>query len=364
MLKQHRVWIPLVVGVALIAGACGGDDDTATTTEPTGTEPTGTEPTATSGTDSSEDGPLLIYMTPNPIGVNEFLTLGEIGTEAAAAALGGTAQTFEGDDAASMRSNVEAALDADADVIVMTTFSMKELADEFSKANPDQTFVLIDACPDEPAPNIFCGVFREHEGAYLLGIEAGMLTESGVIGTVAALDTPFIHRWSDSFAAGAASVREVEDNQLFVGGDNPFGDPARAKEQALAMASQGADHVLAAAAGGNGGVFEAAVDQGFFAYGVDVNQCGLAPGSVIDNNLKRVDVVAQTMIEKALDGTASPITSFGLAEGGVGVVALADDVADSGCVIADHPDVVARVKEVAAQIIAGDIVVNDPLTAG
>ena len=65
-----------------------------------------------------------------------------------------------------------------------------------------------------------------------------------------------------------------------------------------------------------------------------------------------------------LAGEAAPVTSFGLAEGGVGVVALQDDVADSGCVIADHPEVIEAVKEARDAIVAGDIVVPDPLTAG
>ena len=45
---------------------------------------------------------------------------------------------------------------------------------------------------------------------------------------------------------------------LYVGGDNPFNDPARAKEQALSLVAKGADYVMAAAAAGNLGVFDAA----------------------------------------------------------------------------------------------------------
>ena len=48
----------------------------------------------------------------------------------------------------------------------------------------------------------------------------------------------------------------------------------------------------------------------------------------------------------------------------MGVVALQDDVADSGCVIADHPDIIEQVKAAADKIISGEIVVPDPLAAG
>ena len=57
------------------------------------------------------------------------------------------------------------------------------------------------------------------------------------------------------------------------------------------------------------------------------------------------------------------VVAFGLAEGGTGVVALSSDeeLADSQCVIADHPDIVAAVREARDGIVAGDIVVPDPL---
>lgn len=350
--------LAVVVALSMMASACGSDD----AAEPTGTATGAT--TATSGDSTDGAGPLFIYITPTPIGVNQFLQLGKDGTERAAQAAGGTAKTFESSDASTQRSNIEAAIEEEPDIIVLTTFSFNELAAEFGAANPDQQFVFIDSCTAEPLPNVFCGGFREQEGAYLLGVEAGMLTKTNKVGTVASLDTPFLHRWSDSFALGANSIAEIEDTQLFVAGENPFADPVRAKEQALAMASQGTDQILAAAASGSLGVFEAATEEGFLAYGVDVNQCGDAPGSVVDNNLKRVDVVTESLIGQVMDGTAAQFVSFGLAEDGVSVIALSDDVANSGCVIADHPDIIKAVKEAAAGIIDGTMVVPDPLAAG
>lgn len=333
--------------LSVIAVACGADD----------------ADDADAATDG--DGPSFIYISPNPIGINQFLALGEIGTEAAAARLGGTAQTFESTDLNSRRANLEAAVDDAPDVIVLTTFEFTELAAEFSEANPDQDFILIDACPDEPAANLACGVFREYEGSYLLGVMAGLLTDSDQIGSVVALDIPFLKRFSDGFAQGAASVNAgVSDAQVFIGGDNPFSDPARAKEQALALAAQGVDHMFAVGSGSNGGVFEAAEEQGFLSYGVDVDQCSDAPGFVVDNNLKRVDVVVESLIDLVLAGTAEGFNSFGLAEGGMGVVALQDDVDSTDCVIKDHPDVIEQVREIHDQIVDGTLELADPMFAG
>ena len=148
----------------------------------------------------------LIYVSPNPLGVNNFLILGEVGTQRVAERRGGTWKTFESVDDSTRRANIEAAIDEAPDVIVLTTFTLVEMADEYSKANPDQKFIIIDACPNEPAPNLHCGVFREHEGAFLLGVMAGHLSEAKQIGSVAALDIPFFKRWWQSFAEGAQSV--------------------------------------------------------------------------------------------------------------------------------------------------------------
>lgn len=351
-MRMRRI-LALITVLTLVLAACGGDTGSDDTTAPGDTTPT------------DGDGPTFIYVTPNPIGVNKFLELGQSGTQRAAEKLGGSWKTFESTDQTTRRANIEAAVDEAPDIIVLTTFQLGDLADEFSKANPDQEFILIDTCPAEPAENLHCAVFREHEASYLLGIMAGNLTEAGQIGSVVATDIPFLHRYSDSFALGAQSVDDtVTSSQLFIEGDNAFSDPARAKEQALALAAQGADHIFAVGAGSNGGIFEAAEEQGFLSYGVDVNQCPDSPGNIVDNAMKFVDNATEQLIDQVLAGDAPQFASFGLAENGTGVVALTDELADSQCVIADHPDVVEQVKAAAQEIIDGTLVIPDPLTAG
>lgn len=355
--RGRRSLLGSALALTLVLAACGGDDGGSSDTTAAG----GSGTTAA----ASGDGPTFIYLPPTPIGGNPFLELGWKGTQDAAATTGGEAKMFESTDLNSRRANLEAAIEEAPDVIVMNTFDFTDLAAEFSVANPEQQFILIDSCPETPAENLHCGVFREYEGAYLLGIMAGSLTETKKVGSVAALDIPFIHRYSDSFALGAQSVDpSISDSQVFIGGESPFTDPARAKEQALSLAAQDVDHIFAVGAGSNGGVFEAATEKGFFSYGVDINECPKAPGQVVDNNLKLVDVVVSSLIAKVLDGTAQSVESFGLADGGMGVIALQDDVADSGCVIAEHPEVIEAVKAAAEKIISGELVIPDPLTGG
>ncbi len=303
----------------------------------------------------------LIVVTPNPVGGNNFLELAVEGAQAVADEQGLDLRVFESSDPTSIQQNVEAAVREKPDIVVGLTFSLQDAFATVPTDNPDQQFLLVDGCPDPQPENVTCAAFREHEATYLAGVEAGLLSESKKIGVVAALDTPFIRRWVDPFAAGAASVdAAVTSTPLFVGGDNPFGDPARGKAQAQVLADQGADQVLAAASGSNVGAFEVAAGGGFQAYGVDVNECDSAPGQVVDNVLKNVDVALAAAVTEILDGNAGGAKVYGLAEDGVGLTALEDDVASSGCLIAEHPDVIEQVEQVRQQIIDGTVTVDDP----
>lgn len=345
MFSRNKKLVVGAVAAALLLSSCAGGGSDASSDNAGG----------------NEDGPSFIYVTNTPIGINKFLELGKIGIEAAAEEFGGSSKVYESSDDQSRRSNVEAAIAEEPDVIVLITFDFADIAKEFAEASPDQEFVIIDACPEAPPANLHCAVFREQEASYLVGIEAGMLSESGKIGSVMAVDIPFLHRYTDSFAAGAMSVNaDINDRQLAIGGNNPFADPAKGKEQALSLFATGADHVFAVASGSNGGVFEAASESGGFGYGVDINQCPMAPGAVVDNTMKAVDVLVVTEIGKILDGTAEGVSSYGLKEGGMDLTSLLPGAESSECVVMEHPDVIEAVKKAKQDIIDGTLTVPDP----
>jgi len=313
------------------------------------------------GSDASGGGPSLILITPEPVGVNPFLQLAVDGVKKAAKDAKGKARVFESQDPTNIQQQMDAAVADKPDVLAVVGFEFADAVGAAAKANPKQKFLFVDACTTETFDNVTCAVFREHEGVYLAGVEAGLLTKSGQVGAIVALDTPQIRRFSDPFGAGAQSVKPgVGFTPLYVGGDSPFNDPARAKEQALSLVAKGADYVMAAAAAGNLGVFDAAKSGSFAAFGVDVNQCPTAEGHVVDNVVKEVDVVTADSIGNILDGKKGGISSYGLKEKGVTLTGLQDDVASSKCLIAAHPDVIDQVKSVRDKIVGGEVKVDDP----
>ncbi|UOR00710.1 BMP family ABC transporter substrate-binding protein [Leucobacter allii] len=311
------------------------------------------------GSDAAADGPSFIYITSDPIGQNEFLKSGKVGIDAVAESYEGTAKTYESKDDATRRSNLEAAIAEAPEVVVMLGFQFADVAKELAEQNPQQKFLLIDTFVDGAPENLYQATFREQEPSYLLGVEAGLLTQADKVGSVLSVDNELLRKYSDGFAEGAKSVNSAVDTvePQIIGGENPFADPARGKEQALAFASTGVDQVFAVGAASNGGIIEAAAEKGFSTYGVDANQCDLAPGSVVDGTVKAVNKVVETVVGEIMDGTSSAeaTSSFGLKEEGMTVVSLTEDAADSGCTVMENADVLAQVEETRDAIVSGEL---------
>jgi basic membrane protein A len=315
----------------------------------------------TNSLQASDD--FFVYVSPDPIGVNAFLEMGKTGIEAAAEKYGADVRTYESTSAVARRENVEAALNEGASLVVVLGFEFNDIISEIAPTAPNVNFLIVDQCIDDRPDNVHCAFFREYEASYLTGIAAGMMTKSNKIGVVGALDIPFLHRYTDAYRDGAKSInKDVEVEIRWVGGDNPFGDPVRAKEQALAMHASGADIIFTATAGGDFGVFEGAKENKFRVLSVDVNRCPNATGLVIDNTLKEVDTALMNSIDVIMSGAKASVSSSGLKEGGMSVMALKnEDLANSGCLIAKESIVLEKIREVAGQIIDGSLELSDPM---
>jgi len=308
---------------------------------------------------------LLVYVSPDALGVNAFLKMGKTGIEAAGKKHGMDVKTYESKTAAERIENVNAAVNDGAKVVVVLGFEFADIIKEAAAAAPDTQFLIVDQCIENQPDNVHCAVFREYEASYLMGVAAGLLTKSNTVGVVGALDIPFLHRYTDGYAQGVQSVKpDAKVEVRWVGGDNPFADPVRAKEQAVALNAAGADYIYTATSGGDFGVFEAAKEKGFKAFSVDVNHCPDLPGLIVDQSLKRVDVALGAAVDAILAGEKKTFTTLGLKEGGVSAIALDEaTMADSKCLIADHPDVAAKMREVSASIADGTLKLADPMMA-
>jgi basic membrane protein A len=205
------------------------------------------------------------------------------------------------------------------DLVVGVGFLFTDAITKVAKEFPNVNFAIVDGYI-EGLSNVSSLLFNEHEGSFLVGAIAGLMTKTNIIGFVGGMDIPLIHKFEVGYKAGAMYVNpkvKVLINYIGVTGE-AFKDPVKGKELALAQYKQGADIVYHASGASGEGVFEAAKETGKFAIGVDSPQAWIAPGRIITSMLKRVDEAIYLTIKDVVEGKfkGGP-RYFGLANGGV-----------------------------------------------
>ena len=242
-----------------------------------------------------------------------------------------------------------------ATLVIGVGFSHAEAIAAVAAENPGRSFAIIDVNWLD-LPNLRQYAFREHEGSYLVGVAAALTSKTGTLGFVGGMDVPLIRRFACGFVQGAAAARPGIRVLQDMTGRTPaaWNRPGKGAALAHGQFARGADVVFHAAGGTGIGVIKAAREAGKFAIGVDLNQNGLAPGTVLTSMLKRVDVAAYETLRDAMRGRFSAGTvTLGLAEGGV------DWALDEHNEKLIPPAVRAAIEEARAGIIAGRIVVHD-----
>jgi basic membrane protein A len=289
------------------------------------------------------------------------------GLEGGGSECGVETSVVESADIPSMEDNLQAAIDEGNDLIVVNSFESVDAVTRLAGENPDQKWAIVDATVD--SPNVRGLVFKEHEGAYLLGATLALLASgehegfpaSERIGAVGAVDAPFIRRWLVGFEEGVAQVNP--DITVDSGWATGFNDPATSKELALAQNDAGAEYIFAFSAAGNTGIFEAAAERGFLTTGVDTDQRSIDPEHIVESMVKRTDVGVREAVCDLADGSfEGGVAAYGLAENGVGPAFVALENLDPPSTIPD--EVQEEVRGLAEQIVSGEIVVTDFLATG
>ncbi|MGC9001984.1 MAG: BMP family lipoprotein [Dictyoglomus sp.] len=235
------------------------------------------------------------------------------------------------------------------DLVVGVGFLFTDAITAVAKDFPKVKFAIVDGVI-EGLPNVSSLVFNEHEGSFLVGVVAGLMTKTNVIGFVGGMDMPLIHKFEVGYKAGAMYVNpkvKVLINYIGVTGE-AFKDPVKGKELALAQYKQGADIIYHASGASGEGVFEAAKETNKYAIGVDSPQSWIMPDRIITSMLKRVDVAVYETIKDVKEGKfKSGIRVFGLQNNGV----------DYERTKLLPLGVIQKVEQIKKEIIAGKIVV-------
>lgn len=190
----------------------------------------------------------------------------------------------------------EVAEEEQPDIIFGDAFGNEQVVRLVARDYPDIAFVFGSGLgPSEPNLSVFDNWI--HEPAYLSGLYAGTLTESGIIGVVAGFPVPEVNRIVNAFTIGVNEVNP--DAEVLVTFINSWFDPPAAKEAALAQVDAGADILFAE----RFGVIEAAQENGLLAFGNMSDQNELAPETVVTGPVWDMGPTVQYIIEQVAGGT-------------------------------------------------------------
>jgi basic membrane protein A len=405
--KTRVIGLALAATISLVGAACGSDDEDADTTSAAPTVAAGTNaPTSaaattvadesdttvadSSGADTTTDESDTTTDESDTTGAGSATTTRGSGTTAGAepaegatvgllfditgrgdksfndAAAAGLDQavtdfavvgsestpTSEGDRAERLQQLV----DAGNELVVGVGFLWTDAVTAGAQANPDVNFAIIDAVIEEP--NVASLTFAEEEGSFLVGVAAGLKTQSNKVGFIGGVETDLIKKFEAGFEAGVKAANpDAEILSQYISQPpefSGFNDPAKGKEIAGAMYEDGADVVYSAAGGSGLGVFQAASEAGspgeVWAIGVDSDQYELVGEDlqpyILTSMLKKVDVAVYEAIKGYAEGNfQAGLQEFDVESGGV-------DYSTSGGFVDDITD---EIDEFAQQIISGEI---------
>ena len=234
-------------------------------------------------------------------------------------------KVLESDTADDYFPNLVSFAEEKTDLVIGVGFLFNEAMTQAAEKFPEQKFALIDSVVE--ADNVASLVFAENEGSFLVGVIAGMQTETNKVGFIGGMKFPLIEKFEYGFRAGVKAVNP--EAEVFVNYADSFEDAAKGKEIALVQHQKGADVIFHAAGGVGVGLIQAAQEEGFWAIGVDQDQSALSPSNVLCSMIKRVDNAVYQTIKAVQEGNyTGGVTVFDLKADGVGYSDNAGNLTD------------------------------------
>jgi basic membrane protein A len=251
-----------------------------------------------------------------------FNEAGWKGTQDGAAKVGGTANNIVTKAPADFGPNIQSFIDQKYDIIVTVGFALGDATLKAATANPNTKFIGVDQfiCVPKDANDKTCGgtppanyqgiIFKEQQAGYLVGIVAGTLSKSKVIGAVGGINTvPPVVAYIKGYENGAKSVDpSIKVLEQYVSTDitKAFNDPTTGKAIAQQMIGQKADFIFQVAGLSGGGALEAAcATPNTYGIGVDVDQQPGFPNlkCIITSAEKHLALAVATAIQNVANKT-------------------------------------------------------------
>jgi basic membrane protein A and related proteins len=236
------------------------------------------------------------------------------------------------------------------DLIVGIGYGNAAPVSEVAARYPDRPFAVIDIAAE--GKNIWSATYREYEGDFVVGVLAGLVTQTHMVGFIGGGVTPVVRRIELGFAQG---VENVDPSIAFISDYvGEFDDPIRGRLLAETQFTLGVDVIYQVAGRCGLGAIQAASEFGKWVISTGGDHSDLAPNSVLTSRVKNVgkavaDVIKAVAENKFEGGTKS----YGFAEGGLTLATVRPSVFKIVT-----PAIRNIMQEIQAQVITGKIKVK------
>lgn len=270
--------------------------------------------------------PAIVYYLPNsPTDTkgtqttdNGFIAAARIGIGKAAGEYGISIPEYRVTDADKIASTIKKVADSGASPIIALGSQNVAPVLNLAERYPNTQFTVIDGLVPPLFPNVQSVLFKDNEGAFLVGFIAGKVSQSGRVGFIGGMDSPLIQNFATGYVQGVKYANAQAEIAVDMIGNTAaaWNDPEKARNLAMAQYNKGVEVIFAAAGASSVGVLSAANQTHKYGIGVDSNQNGLFPGRVLTSLVKRVDVVVYNALKQSREGSWSPgIKYLGIKEG-------------------------------------------------
>jgi basic membrane protein A len=325
---MSRRLVALGAAMAMAIAACNGGSTPAPTQGPQATSQPTVAATAAPSTSSFK---ACVAFDTGGLGDKGFNDLAQKGLNDFGA-LGNQTAFSEAQSSTDYAANVQRLLDQNCSAIITVGFNQSQATADAATANPTIAFAQVDtawnACgpdftcgnaDDTPQPANFTGLdYQIDQAAMLAGDLAAGWTKTGKIGTYGGQPFAGVTRFMDGLYAGIKYYNKLhsttvsllgwdgDKNGTFVGGDNPWNDPAKGEQLAKTFLDQGVDIVHPVSGATGNGTIKAMLAAHKWAIGVDNDQALTLPdyaGALLTSAQKAIDVSVKDFFTSAKGGS-------------------------------------------------------------
>jgi len=237
------------------------------------------------------------------------------------------------------------------DLIFTTSFGYMDPTIKVAKEFPNKMFVHTTGY--KRSDNVATSNIRFHEGRYVQGVAAGLMTKSNKIGYIASFPIPEVIMGINAFAQGLKSVNK--DATISVIWAMTWYDPGKEADAAKVHIAEGAD-VLAQHTD-TPAMLQTAQEKGAYGFGQGSDMESFAPSAQLFASVNDWSISYKEHIQAALDGSwASNDTWCGMAQNCLTLSEFKNMPAD---VVSKVEAVANDISSGALNVFKGPIITNE-----